>query len=440
MIQLDTLAQMLLVVALVLALGRALSIPARRLGQPVVLAEIIAGIVLGPAVLGGLWPGSTHALFPTDVREALSVVGGLGLVLFMFLVGLDFDPAILRRHDRLVAKVSAGALLVPFVLGLGVAAVLARSYPVPAGVTHVGFDLFIATALSITAFPVLARIVDERGLGELHVAQVSLAAAAVQDVAGWMLLTVALTAAAGTGAGTSFRIVLELAAFLVVLVCVVRPGLRFVLARLGPDGTPHALAIVLVALFASAATTEGIGLHSVLGAFALGVVVPRREMTDLVPRLDAAIRPLTIAVLLPVYFLLPGLTFTLSGLGWETVGVVLLVVAAACIGKLAGGGLAARLGGLPRSEAWTIGVLLNTRGLVELIVLQIGFQAGIIDREVFSVLLVMALTTTLMTGPLLTLLGVERPPPEDLGEPTLTAAPMAFAHRASGGRATSTSL
>lgn len=410
----DTLAIMLLAGALALALGRVLAVPFKRFGQPVVLAQIFAGIVLGPAILGGIWPAATDTLFTPEVRAALSAVGTVGLVLFMFLIGLEFNPKVLRRHDRLLAKVSAGALLLPFVMGLGVAAILLSSHPIAPDVTTLGFVLFVATALSITAFPVLACIIDDRRIGELHVSQLALGSAAAQDIGGWMLVTIALTAAAGGGADGPLRIVLELVAFIVVLIWVVRPLLAYVLARLDKDDAPqHALAIVLVALLTCAGTTELMGLHAVIGAFALGVAIPRQAMTDLVPRLDATIRPLTLTVLLPISFLMPGLTFSLEGLGAERIGEVLLVLFVACFGKIVGGGVAGRLGGMTKRDSRALGVMLNTRGLMELVVLQVGFQAGIINREVFSVLLVMALVTTLMTNPLLNRLGIVAPPEEE---------------------------
>lgn len=402
-----TIGWLLLALAIVIAVGQLLAILLRRWHQPAALAQIVAGILLGPAILGAVWAGATDTLFPPDVRSALAAIGTVGLALFMFLVGTQFDVPLIRREDRTLGFVSAGAVCLPFALGIGVAALLLSTHDLGGEVDTLPFVLFVATALSITAFPVLAAIVEDIGMRPLRVAQLAIGSAAVQDAAGWILLTAALTAAsAGSGGSHLLRVLAELVAFLAVIVLVVRPlAARFVADS---DGLvrPAAVPVIASGLLASAATTELMGLHAVLGAFAFGVVIPRGTHGELIPRIDAVFRPLTVAVLLPVTFVLPGLTFSLSGLSFQRVAEVLLIIACACVGKIAGGSIPALIRGAPRREALILGVLLNTRGLVELVVLQVGYDAGIIDRQIFSELLVMALVTTFATVPLVRRLGV----------------------------------
>ena len=390
----EVLGRLLLVIAIVILLGRPLALLLARLDQPPVLAEIGIGIILGPAVLGAVWPQAMEALLPAEVRAALAATGGVGLVLFMFLVGLEFDLAAARRHDRVMAGISLGSVVLPFALGILLALVIHKTHAGELDVAIVPFALFIATALSITAFPVLARIVADLGLESARTAQLALGSAALQDVAGWLLLAVSLAAFTASGATELLRLVLELAAFIAVLAFVVRPVLRRSSHQAG-------LAIIATGLFASAATTQLIGLHSVLGAFAFGLIVPSRATGRADAGLDATIRPLTTTVLLPLAFVLPGLSITLDGLSPGRVAETALIVACACVGKVVGAGVPARIAGFSRTDAAGIGVLLNTRGLIEIIVLQVGLSAGIIDRQIFTELLVMALATTLMTGPLL---------------------------------------
>ncbi len=385
--------RMLLVVAIVIVVARPLGLLLIRLKEPPVLAEIAVGIGLGPAVLGAVWPQAMHTLLPADVRGTIVAIGGVGLVLFMFLVGLEFDVGAARRQDRALVAISCGSVLLPFALGGVLAALLHETHAADNRVAFVPFALFIATALSITAFPVLARIVLDSGLEGVGPAQLALGSAALQDVAGWLLLAVSLATFTAGSAFDLVRLALELAAFLAVLVYAVRPILRRTSNQAG-------LAIVAAGLFASAATTQLIGLYSVLGAFAFGVIVPRRAIGRPHDGFDAMIRPLTMTVLLPMAFVLPGLSFTLDGFSASRVAEVVLIVACACIGKVVGAGVPARMVGFSRSDAVGIGVLLNTRGLVEIIVLQVGLTAGIIDRQLFSEMLIMALVTTLMTGPL----------------------------------------
>ncbi|HKG39409.1 MAG TPA: cation:proton antiporter [Conexibacter sp.] len=388
----QALGRMLLALALAIAVGHILSIGLSRLRQPTVLAQILAGVVLGPTLVGAI-PGAEELLFPAPVTQALAAIGSVGLVLFMFMVGVELDLSAVRRMRGRTAAISAGALGLPFALGLGAAAVLYESHRTVAGaeVDRLPFFLFVATALSITAFPVLARIIRDHRMERSPVAQMATASAAVQDGAGWLLLAVALAAMSADGSTQLLHLVAWSAGLVVVLLVVVRPLLR----RTSSTTT------VLVGLAACAGATQLIGLHSALGAFLFGALIPGDARAAVAERFERMIMPTTAHVLLPLFFLGPGLHVNLRALDGGALVALALIMACACGGKLVGGAIPARLGGASWHDAKVIAVLLNTRGLVELIVLEVGRVEGILDPMLYSVLVTMALTTTLMTGPLL---------------------------------------
>lgn len=397
--------RLLLDVAIVIVTARLCGLLLRAVHQPPVLGEIIGGIVLGPSVLGMIPGDPSRDLFPPEVRAGLTAIGGIGLVLFMFVVGLEFELTKVRRHKRTVIGVSAGSVALPFACGIGLAAVLYDSHSSvgSSSVSFVPFALFIATALSITAFPVLARILLERGWQQTRLGAVAIACAAVQDGVGWLLLAVSLVAFEAHGVGPLIRVVLETAAFIGVLVTVVRPLLRVVLRRLSPGGelSVNVVAVAAVGLLASAGTTQLIGLQSVLGAFAFGVAFPRRENPRFAKSISRALRPTTMAVLLPIYFLASGLNVNLGGLDSRAPIELVLIFACACVGKLLGTTLGARAVGLRGDDAYRLAALMNARGLIELIVLNVGLTADVLDRQLFTEFVVMAVVTTMMTGPLL---------------------------------------
>jgi Kef-type K+ transport system membrane component KefB len=259
--------------------------------------------------------------------------------------------------------------------------------------------------MSITAFPVLARILADRGWQNTPLGTLALGCAGVQDAAGWILLTVALVASQANSALPLARIVVETAAFAAVLLIVVRPLLQAMCRRPRPSGavTADVLAVVAVGLIACAAATQAIGLHSVLGAFCFGLAFPREEAPELVAALKRALRPVTVSVLLPIFFVTPGLSVDLTALDVAGAGELALIFAVACTGKLLGAGIGARAAGLRGREVGQLAALMNTRGLMELIVLNVGLTAGLLDIRLFSEFVVMAVATTLMTGPLLRL-------------------------------------
>lgn len=405
---------LLIAIAIVILSTRVAAILLVRIGQPPVIAEIIAGIALGPTLLGALPGDPSSALFTPEVRDAMVAIGNVGLVVFVFLIGLELDGRAVRQHERVVAAISAGAVLVPFALGFGLAVALHQGHGVVRDeqVPLLPFALFLATAMSITAFPVLTRIIMDRGIERTRLAQLATASAAVQDLVGWLLLAVSLTALTGDGLSDLARTVAESVAFVAATMLVVKPLLRSWLARRqpGPDLGMETVIAALALLAACAGATQLIGLHAVLGAFVAGIAFPR-ERRELVGPLREALSPITLGALLPVFFVGPGLatdfsTITQSG-GWE----VLAILAVAVAGKLVGVIVPARATGATTADAAALGVLLNTRGLMELIVLNVGLTNGVLDQSLFSSMVLMTLVTTMMTGPLLDLLARRRASP-----------------------------
>ncbi|MEU2108434.1 cation:proton antiporter [Streptomyces sp. NPDC019507] len=372
----------------------------RRFGQPPVIGEIAMGIVLGPSLLGWLWPEAQHWLFPESVLPYTSVLGQLGLLGFMFLVGLELDLGALRGSSRTAVAVSQAGMLVP--LGLG--ALLA--FPLygrlaPDGVGFMPFTLFMAVAMSVTAFPVLARILVDRGLYGTPLGALAMACAAVDDVAAWCLLAlvVALTAAGSpfdalSAAGLTV-------AFGVAMVLVVRPLLARWASRGRADRANDGVVLVLLfsGLCLSALATDLIGVHTLFGAFLFGVATPRGHRR--VEASAARLRAVVVPVLLPLFFVHTGLSTEIGALAadpaqWLWTGALLAV---AVLGKWGGAAGAARMCGRPWREAMSIGALMNCRGLTELVVLTIGLELGVIGPDLFTMLVLVALITTALTAP-----------------------------------------
>ena len=379
----------LLDLALIVICAHAAGAAARRIGQPPVVGEILSGILLGPAVLGSALAG---ALFPGPVRVALEPLATLGLVLFMFGVGYELDHRLVRSPAAV--SVAAGATVLPLLLGVGLAGWLAGPHQ------HAGslaFALFIGIAMSVTAFPVLARILADRGLSGTRVGALALSGAAAGDVAAWSLLAVVLSMAGGKSAWTTLFAIPAV----LVMIFLVRPLLAATLSR---RTGPAVFAVLAAGLLLTAAATDLLGLHIIFGAFLFGAICPRGHeqlRTDVVDRLTGVGRQL----LLPVFFVVAGYQLDLTGIGLPDIGELAAILAVAVIGKAAGAYLAATLHGLPPQEAASLGVLMNTRGLTEIVVLTIGLQAGILDHRLYSLMVIMALATTAMTGPLLSLVG-----------------------------------
>jgi Kef-type K+ transport system membrane component KefB len=389
--------------ALILAAAYVFAWLARRVRQPIVVGEIVAGIALGPSVLG-LFPGDLVDLaFPADVRPCLQVLAQLGLVLFMFDVGYHFDSSRLKGHGRQVMAVSLSSVALPFALGAGLACATAPWFDRSA-MTADGLlvpALFLGAAMSITAFPVLARIIGERGLQQDRIGAMALGCAAIQDFLAWTVLAVVVALANSTGAGPLLRMAVASVALLVGLHYVVRPALTWLFA---PErrraGSALTQAVLVVGLLLSAWTTEAIGLHAVFGAFAFGAIVPRARIDATAPQVPERLEQISL-FLLPVFFIVTGLSVNLGGLGGPGLLLLLAVLLVACFGKFVGAASAARLTGATKREAATLGVLLNARGLTELVILNVGLALGVLDGRLFTGMVVMAVVTTIMTGPLL---------------------------------------
>jgi Kef-type K+ transport system membrane component KefB len=363
---------------------------ARRLGQPRVLGEIAAGICLGPSVLGALWPEAAAAVFPAELLPWLRALAEIGLVLFMFLVGVELDRAHLRGQGHRAVVISHASIIAPFALGFGLGWWM---HPIVGGHSStLAFSLFVGAAMAVTAFPVLARILQETGLDRTRVGAMTLACAAVDDVTAWCILAVVLAVAQGEGAGPVAVTVLASVGFVVAMWTVARPAL----ARLGE--VPVALAIGIA--LAAAWMTDVIGIHAIFGAFLAGVIMPRRpgDRLVLVDRLEIAVGTL----LLPVFFMMVGLSTRLGLVDTAQLwALTAATIAVAVVGKLGGAGLAARAVGEDWRDAWTIGVLMNTRGLTEIVILSVGLERGIISETMFTIMVVMALATTFVAVPLL---------------------------------------
>ncbi|MCI3934561.1 cation:proton antiporter [Streptomyces sp. AN091965] len=398
-----TTASLLGALALVLAAAFLFARLAKGARQPAVVGEIVAGIALGPSVLG-LLPGDlVERLFPADIRPVLQALSQLGLALFMFGVGYQFHTSHLRRHGRRITAVSLSSVALPFALGAGLAVALAPWFErsdmktdgllVPA--------MFLGAAMSITAFPVLARIISERGLQKDPMGAVAIACAAVQDVLAWIILALVVALAESSAPWPLARMALASAALLAGLVWLVRPALTWALAPARPwSGALVTHAVLVVGLLLSAWATEVIGLHAVFGAFAFGAVVPRAEVDASAPEIPERIEQ-TSLLLLPVFFVVTGLAVDLGGLGGRGVVILLAVLVVACAGKFLGAAGAARLTGATGREAAVLGTLMNARGLTELIILNVGLGIGALDGQMFTAMVMMAVVTTVITGPLL---------------------------------------
>jgi Kef-type K+ transport system membrane component KefB len=395
----------------------------RRFGQPAVVGEIAAGICLGPSLLGLIWPDMQHRLFPADVLPFVGALGDLGLLAFMFLVGLSLNLGLLRGHSRTAVAVSQMSIALPLVLGSALALAMYETFA-PAGVDRLPFVLFTAVSMSITAFPVLARILTERDLYRTRTGAMAMACAAVDDVTAWCLLAVVVAVTSSSSPMAALVSVGLSVLYMLCMLYVVRPLLVRWVARLERTRSDSAVLVVLfTGLCLSALATEEIGVHALFGAFVFGTMVPRDSPA--VERAAARLQAVAVPILLPLFFVSTGLKTDLallvrSGEQWLW---VLAVMAVAVIGKWGGGSVAARLAGQRWRESLAIGVLMNCRGLTELVVLNIGLSLGVIGTDLFTILVVMALTTTAMTAPVLTRILGSRPEPGSEAAPAADGPP-----------------
>jgi Kef-type K+ transport system membrane component KefB len=393
---------LLLQLTVILATARILALLLQRLGQPAVIGEMVAGLLLGPIVFGALAPDLHAWLFAHDKLAALEGLSQVGLVLFMFIVGAELRaPGGARARLAAAGWVGVPGVLLPMALGLGIAPLLHARFA-PGGVGFWPFALFIAVSMAITAFPVMARILKDRGITRTPVGQLALAAAAIADVFAWIMLALVVALISAHGGWQGFaRTSIGLCVIAAVAFGVLRPLLARVLARHAADNQPGGavLSLLLICACATAAATEWLGLHAVFGAFLFGACLPRddRLLATLIERLEHV----AVLVLMPVFFALAGLGTTADAFAGTGLSTLLLILAVAVLGKFIGAGGGARIAGMGWRDAVAVGALMNARGLMELIVLKVGLDAGVIGHEIFTMLMVMAIVTTLMATPVL---------------------------------------
>jgi K+:H+ antiporter len=400
----DTVLHLLLALAAVVVIGRLLGFALRAVGQPPVIGEVVAGILLGPSLLGRLAPELASYILPASVAPFLNIVAQLGVVAYMFLVGLELNVDVVRERAHATVATSHASIVLPFVLGSVLALLL---YPrlATSDVSFTSFALFMGVAMSVTAFPVLARILKDRRMTQTELGAVALACAAADDLTAWCLLAFVVGVTQAEIESAAWVAVLTLA-FIAAMFFVARPIVARLVAR-SRDAEPalDVLAVALVGLLVSALITEHIGVHAIFGAFLFGAIIPHdsRVARTLIDKLEVFVTVL----LLPAFFALTGMRTEiglLSGLAeWLLCGLIIVVATA---GKFGGTLAAARLTGMKWRDAASLGILMNTRGLMELVVLNVGLDLGVISPRLFTMMVIMALVTTLTTTPVLELIGL----------------------------------
>jgi Kef-type K+ transport system membrane component KefB len=390
-------------IGLVLGLSSLLGAAAQRLGQPKVIGQILTGVALGPSLLGHLPGHLTGHLFPAAALPYLSVLSQVGVVVFMFLVGYEIDFRAIGGRTRPVVLVALGALLIPMALGSGSAVLFRGWFAGPGQQWNHSFVLFVGVAVAVTALPVLASIVRERGLADTTAGVVATSAAGGMDVMAWIALAAAIAGATHAAHRPWALTALLICLWAAAMMLIVRPVLRMWFNRPAAILTQQVTAAAVLTM-ASAYVTTLLGLHPVFGGFLAGLTMAR--VSDRGPDPDV-LRSMESAsnLLLPLFFVNTGLVLNIGSLRAADLGLLALIIAIACGGKLVPGYVASRLGGLTRSQSATVAALVNTRGLTELIALNTGLQAGILNRRLFTIFVLMALLTTMATGPLLTLIG-----------------------------------
>lgn len=374
-----------------------------KIGQPAVIGEMVAGILLGPSLLGLLSPPTMTFLFPDASMGTLKLLSQIGVILFMFTVGMELNVQHLREKAHAAVIISHASIVVPFFLGVALSLVIYR-HLAPPNISFIAFALFIGIAMSITAFPVLARILEERRLTQTYIGATAIACAAVDDVTAWCLLAIVVAVSKADGLSASLMPILLSLLFIGAMVFFVKPLLdRLINWEIKNEKHGKLLVAGIVAfIFASAWFTEIIGIHALFGGFLAGVVMP--SVAKVRAFLRERLESFSAAVLLPLFFAFTGLRTKVNLLNdRQSLAIAAGIIAVAIAGKLGGSMLAARWTGMSWRESFSIGALMNTRGLVELIVLNIGYDLGILPDRIFAIMVLMALITTCMTGPLLSL-------------------------------------
>ncbi|WP_312768132.1 cation:proton antiporter [Epilithonimonas sp.] len=370
-----------------------------KMKQPSVIGEMIAGIVLGPSLLGLYFPEFSAFLFPKESLGNLQFLSQIGLILFMFIVGMELDLSVLRKkaHDAVV--ISHASIIIPFALGIGLSYFIYKEFA-PDGVQFSSFALFIAIAMSITAFPVLARIVQERNLHKTKLGTIVITCAAADDITAWCILAAVIAIVKAGSFASSIYVILMAIAYVFLMIKIVRPFLKRIGDLQAGKGiiNKSIVAIFFLTLIISAYATEVIGIHALFGAFMAGAIMP--ENVKFRNLFIEKVEDVALVLLLPLFFVFTGLRTQIGLLNdthlWMTAGLIIVV---AVTGKFVGSALTAKFLRINWKDSLTIGALMNTRGLMELIVLNIGYDLGVLSPEIFAMMVIMALFTTFMTGP-----------------------------------------
>jgi Kef-type K+ transport system membrane component KefB len=397
----DPLAILLAQIVMIILVARLFGWIFKKIGQPTVIGEIIAGIVLGPSLVGLYFPGFSAAIFPVESLGNLKFLSQIGLILFMFVIGMELDIKVLKNKASEAIVISHASIVIPFAMGIGLSYFVYNKFA-PAGVEFLSFSLFMGIAMSITAFPVLARIVQERGIHKTKLGSIVITCAAADDITAWCLLAVVIAIVkAGNFIGSLYVISLAVL-YVLAMIFIVKPFLKRIGDLYGSKdniGKP-VMAIFFLFLILSSYATEVIGIHALFGAFMMGSIMPDVSKFRMI--FIEKVEDVAVILLLPLFFVYTGLQTEIGLINdpylWK---VTAAIIAVAVIGKFLGSALAARFVGQNWKDSLTIGALMNTRGLMELIVLNIGLELKVLTPEVFAMMVIMALVTTFMTGPAL---------------------------------------
>ncbi len=386
--------------ALIIVAAQVFGYLAKFIGQPKVVGEMIAGVVLGPSLFGLFWPDLQKSIFVAETMPILYFGAQLGVGLYMFLVGLEFNTQLFRKNARSAVGVSLAGMLVPFGVGALLCLWLLETPGLfAANISFANAALFMGAAIAITAFPMLARIIYERGLAGTALGTLALAAGAIDDAAAWVVLAVVL-ASFGGGTILAIKAVVGGVLYASLMLTKVRGWLQPLADKVEKTGvlTAAQLLLVFVLFSVSAYAMEWVGLHAVFGGFLLGIAMPRGKLSELV---TARLQKVTVFVLLPMFFTYSGLKTQLNVLAsFEVMFIALIILAASIFAKGVACWAAARIGGADNRTAMAVGALMNARGLMELIIINIALKFGVIEQGLFSIMVLMAIVTTLMASPL----------------------------------------
>ena len=398
------LAILLLQIITIITVARIFGWLFKKIGQPSVIGEIIAGIFLGPSLVGMYFPEYSAFLFPAASLGNLGFLSQIGLILFMFVIGMELDLKVLKNKANDAVVISHASIIIPFALGIGLSYFIYKKFA-PANIEFLSFSLFMGIAMSITAFPVLARIVQERGIHKTRLGTIVITCAAADDITAWCILAAVIAIVKAGSFTSSLYIILLASVYVAIMLFVVKPFLKKIgdLYSTKDNLSKPVVAIFLITLIISSYLTEVIGIHALFGAFITGAIMP--DISKFRNLFIEKVEDVAVILLLPLFFVFTGLRTQIGLLNdvylWQITGCIILV---AVVGKFVGSALAAKFVGQNWQDSLTIGALMNTRGLMELIVLNIGYDLGVLSGEVFTMMVIMALVTTFMTGPAIDLI------------------------------------